>query len=148
VPQAVYGIAACLEAQGKTADAIAKYNQFIQTYASDPALDQARLSLARLYDQTQQPALALDVLNKLVSAQPGGFSPAAAEAQDKIKELYAKHPSLAPSNPPPLAPTPAPNMLTNFIRPTNVVRLTNAPLNLTNTRPRILQSSGPTNQGK
>jgi predicted negative regulator of RcsB-dependent stress response len=124
VPQAVYGIAASIEAQGKTAEAITKYTNFLATYPSDPAADQARLTLARLYEQTQQPALALDVLNKLVSNQAGGFSPSASEAQDKIRELYAKHPALAPSNPPPFAPSP--NMLTNFVRPTNMAQLTNA----------------------
>jgi predicted negative regulator of RcsB-dependent stress response len=126
VPQAVYGIAASIEAQGKTAEAITKYTNFIATYPNDPAADQARLTLARLYEQTQQPALALDVLNKLMSNQQGGFGPGASEAQDKIREIYAKHPNLAPvpSNPPSM--TPPGNILTNFIRSTNMAQLTNA----------------------
>ncbi len=153
VPQAVYGIAASLEAQGKTAEAIAKYTNFVGTYSSDPAVDQARLTLARLYDQTQRPDLALDILNKLVSGQQGGFGPGGSEAQQRIAELYAKHPALRPampSNPPPFTPS----MLTNFVRSTNMAQLTNAIrrtnslLNLTNTQPRILQTPGPTNQGK
>jgi tetratricopeptide (TPR) repeat protein len=123
VPQAVYGIAASIEAQGKAAEAITKYTSFLASYPNDPAADQARLALARLYEQTQQPVLALDILNKIVN-QAGGFSPGASEAQDKIRELYAKHPALAPSNPSPF--TPSPNMLTNFVRPTNMAQLTNA----------------------
>jgi len=154
VPQAVYGIAASLEAQGKTADAIAKYTNFVATYSSDPAVDQARLTVARLYEQTGRPELALDMLNKLVSGQQGGFNPGASEAQQRISELYAKHPALRPampSNPPSFTP----NMLTNFVRSTNLAQLTNAIrrqtnslLNLTNNQPRLLQAPSPTNQGK
>jgi tetratricopeptide (TPR) repeat protein len=154
VPQAVYGIAASLDAQGKTAEAIAKYTNFLATYANDPAADQARLSLARLYEQSQQPALAIDILNKLANNQQGGFGQSAAEAQEKIRELYAKHPSLAPSNPPPVMPSPAPNILTNFVRSTNMLQLTNAMrrtngvLKLTNAPPTIPQAPAPANPPK
>ena len=152
VPQAVYGIAASIEAQGKTAEAITKYTNFLATYPNDPASDQARLTLARLYEQAQQPALALDLLNKLVSNQPGGFSPSASEAQEKIRELYAKHPALAPSNPPPFTPTP--NILTNFVRSTNMAQLTNAVrqtntlLKITNVPTATLPNPAPTNPAK
>ncbi len=151
VPQAVYGIAACLDAQNKPTEAIAKYNDFIRAYPSDPAAEQARLNLARLYEQTKQPALALDVLRKMTEGQQAGFSPGASEAQERLRELYAKNPSLVPSNPvtPPtmFSPTPAP--------PTNAALLTNLLIRRTNMQaipgtnaPRILLPSINTNAGK
>lgn len=150
VPQAVYGVAASLDAQGKATEAIAKYNDFLRSYSSDPVADEARLSLARLYEQTKQPALALEALNKVVSgAQAGGMTPAMGEAQEKIKELRVKYPSLVPSNPP--AMVPSPNLLTNFVRPTNVIRLpgTNALLMAPTNAPKILLTPGqPNSPGK
>jgi tetratricopeptide (TPR) repeat protein len=144
VAQAVYGIAASLDAQGKAPEAITKYNDFLRSYGNDPLADHARLSLARLYDQTKQPALALEALNKIVSgAQAGGMSPAAGDAQEKIREIYAKHPSLVPSNPAPVKPTPMPNMLTNFVRSTNVTPSTNAVPTPSTNAPKILLNPNP-----
>src|SRR6185295_7081702 len=99
----------------------------------DPATELARFNLARLYEQTQQPTLALDVLKRMSDPQAPGLG--TQEAQEKIRELYAKYPSLIPSNPappPPPAPTVAPTVITNIVRPpvnpatrTNVISLTN-----------------------
>jgi tetratricopeptide (TPR) repeat protein len=167
VPQAVFGVAACLDAQNKTADAITRYSDFISKYPSDPANEQARFNLARLFDQTRQPALALDVLRKMSDPQAPG--PAMQEAQEKIRELVAKYPSLIPSN-----PVTAPNIFTNVVRPqtnvlnlsnlihrttnlmpqtnvlslSNLIRLTNSALNSTGAPPRILLSPGNTNVPK
>ena len=149
-PQAVFGIAACLDAQNKVNEAITKYNDFISKYSSDPAVDQARLSLARLYEQTKQPALALDALRKMTEGQAGP-TPAGQEAQEKIRELFNKHPELVPAPPPSMPP----NMFTNFPSPstnilnlTNLVRPTNAALIRNTNAPRILLSPGPTNAGQ
>jgi predicted negative regulator of RcsB-dependent stress response len=150
-PQAVLGIAACLDAQNKVNEAITKYSDFITRYSSDPAVDQARLSLARLYEQTKQPALALDVLRKMTDAQAGP-SASAQEAQEKIRELFTKHPELVPPPQPPLSITPGmftnvPSASTNVLNVTNVVRPTNPPLILNTNAPRILLNPGPTNAG-
>jgi predicted negative regulator of RcsB-dependent stress response len=130
VPAAVYGIAACLDAQNKTTEAISKYNDFIRNYPADPAADQARLNLARLYEQTKQPALALDTLKKMTEGQQGAFSPSAGEAQERIRELYAKNPSLMPSNPvtSPRMFTPPTTIVTNASPTSNLLirRITNA----------------------
>lgn len=121
VSEAVFGNAACLDAEGKTTEAIAKYNDFLKY--NDASADQARLNLARLYEQTKQPALALDLLNKLVNPQQG-YNPAAAEAQQMIKELYAQHPELmAPAPTPPTTPPirpPTPSASNAAPRPTIV----------------------------
>jgi predicted negative regulator of RcsB-dependent stress response len=131
VPQAVYGLAAVFEAQGKTTEAVSRYKDFSEKYAADPAAEQAKLNLARLYEQTQQPALALDVYKKMTeNVQVVGYSPGAAEANERMSELLKKHPALRPpqpidpsmltfSNLPPVpqtpqapGPGPAPNILT------------------------------------
>lgn len=134
VSQAVFGQAAALDAQNKAPEAITKYNDFLRSFANDPSGDQARLNLARLYEQTQQPALALEVLNKITGVQPGSYSPAGAEAEEKKKALLAKNPALAPA---PVAVTPtAPNMLLM----TNLVRASNSVMRITNAAPKLLQA--------
>ncbi len=103
-PQAVFGVAASLDAENKASEAIAKYKDFIERYSSDPAADQARLNLARLYERNNQPQQALEVLNKMMSSQQG-YSPSSGEVQERMKTLLAKNPSLIPTNatpPPPL----------------------------------------------
>jgi tetratricopeptide (TPR) repeat protein len=140
VPQAVFGIAATLEAQNKTTEAIAKYNEFVK-FSSDPAIDQARLNLARLYEQTKQPALALELLKKMTEGvQPGGFSPTISEAQERIREIYANNPSLVPSN-----PVTSPNMLSPVTLPaTNAVTVPSA----TSAAPKVILNQGPTTPAK
>jgi predicted negative regulator of RcsB-dependent stress response len=130
--QAVFGQAAALDAQNKAPEAIAKYNDFIRSFPNDPSADQARLNLARLYTQTQQPALALETLNKIGGTQSGSYSPAGAEAEEKKKELLAKNPALAP---PPATPS-TPNMLLS----TNIVRASNTVMRITNAAPKLLQA--------
>ena len=105
VAQASYGIATCLDAQGNTAEAITKYEAFIKTPGAEILGDQARLNLARLYEQNKEPSKALELLTKMTST-PQGYNPAAAEVQEKIRELYTKYPQLVPTpTPPPTAPT-------------------------------------------
>jgi predicted negative regulator of RcsB-dependent stress response len=103
VPQAVFGVAASLDAENKVPEAIAKYKDFIERYSGDAATDQARLNLARLYEGTGQGQQALEVLSKMMGPQSGG-SPSAAEAQERIKGLIAKFPSLMPTNANPAPP--------------------------------------------
>jgi tetratricopeptide (TPR) repeat protein len=133
VSQAVFGQAASLDAQNKAPEAITKYNDFLRSFPNDPSVDQARLNLARLYTQTQQPALALETLNKITGAQPGSYSPASAEAEEKKQELLAKNPTLVP--PAPVTPA-TPNMLLT----TNMVRASNTVMRITNAAPKILQA--------
>ena len=113
VSQASYGLATCLDAQGKVTEAITKYEAFIKTPGADVLGDQARLNLARLYEQNKQPAQALELLTKMTSAQQG-YNPAAAEVQEKIRELYTKHPDLVPK------PTPPPSIPPQIMAPTIV----------------------------
>ncbi len=101
VKDAVFGLATCLDAEGKSAEAITKYKDFIANpaYAADTVGDMARFNLVRLYEQSNQPQLALEVLTKMVGTpapnQPP--SPASQEAQAKIRAIYTKNPTLMPA---------------------------------------------------
>ena len=117
VKDAVFGLAACLDAEGKSAEAIAKYKDFITNpaYAADAVGDMARFNLVRLYEQSNQPQLALEVLTKMVGTpapnQPP--SPAAQEAQAKIRAIYTKNPALMSA--------PAPNAMRPGVQQTPLV---------------------------
>src|SRR5207344_1075887 len=52
VSDAHLGVAACLEAQGKTDEAIKKLEDIRKRYATMPIIDDAKLSLARLYEKS------------------------------------------------------------------------------------------------
>lgn len=147
VPQAVFGVAASLDAQGKGAEAIAKYNDFLKSYGSDPASERARLALARLYEQNNQASQAFEILSK--SANPQAGQMASPEVQQRLSELLTKHPSLMPPTPAPTI-TPQPNILTNFTRQTNAVRITpvtNAAA-ATGGAPKIILNPAPATPGK
>ncbi len=116
VPQAQLGLAACLDAQGKNAEAIAKYNDFLK-FSSDPAADMARLNLARVYERANQPALAVDLLSKMTNVMAMGQS--GGEVQERLKALYARHPNLAPQPAPRVPPMSPPSALL----PTNIMRI-------------------------
>lgn len=98
VKDAVFGLAVCLDAENKSAEAITKYKEFIAnpSYAADAVADMARFNLVRLYEQSNQPQLALDILTKMVGTpapnQPP--SPVSQEAQAKIRAIYTKNPAL------------------------------------------------------
>lgn len=130
VPQAVFGIAATLEAQAKTTEAIAKYKEFSEKYPTDAAAEQAKLNMARLYEQTKQPALAHDVLKKMTEGV-AAFTPAASEAHERMRALETAHPELRP--PPPMNPNML-NMFSNLppavqtnLGATNLLTITNTP---------------------
>ena len=116
VPQAVFGLAACLDAENKTAEAITKYKEFAASYSGDPSADQARLNQARLHEQNKEPQLAFEILSKLAQNNPQqGYSPVAAEAQQKVRDLMLKYPGLGTEPSPMLRPA-SPNN-TNAAQP-------------------------------
>jgi tetratricopeptide (TPR) repeat protein len=99
VKDAVFGLAVCLDAENKSAEAITKYKDFITTYGADPVADMARFNLVRLYEQSNQPQLALEILTKMVGTPAPNQPPSQAsqEAQAKIRAIYAKNPALMPA---------------------------------------------------
>ena len=100
VPQAVFGLAACLDAENKTAEGISKYKEFISSYPNDPSVDQAKLNQARLHAQNKEPQLAFEILRQLASPAPQQApSPLAGEAQQKLRDLMLNNPGLMPVQP-------------------------------------------------
>jgi TolA-binding protein len=96
IPQAKVGLAACLEAEGKSAQAIEEYHKLILTYPTEMnILSPAKLTLARLFDEGNQPQQALSYyseLARLLSQNP--YDPWAAEARERAQLLLSKHPEL------------------------------------------------------
>jgi TolA-binding protein len=102
--EALLGVAACQDAQGKPDSAISAYKNLIDRHPSDIAVPQAKFALARLYETQNKPELAKDLLQDIERANP--FSSLGNEAGMRLEELLTKHPQLAP--PPPAVPTNAP----------------------------------------
>lgn len=114
LPQAHLGVAASLAAQGKTNDAIAKYEEISRRYASAPIFDQSRLAVARLYESSK-PEEALKIYNELTKQNPNNpGSVVAMEAAMREDDLIKARPELAklkaelnpPPAPPPTSTTP------------------------------------------
>jgi predicted negative regulator of RcsB-dependent stress response len=105
VAEAKVGVAACMEAAGKTSDAIRKYQEIVSAYPSDLSVSgPAKLTLARLYEQENRPDQALTFYSELARSQ-NPYDPWAAEARERGELLLAKHPELRRAEP---AHSPAP----------------------------------------
>src|SRR5262249_37425676 len=107
--QAQLGIAASLEAQGKTADAATKYKELADRHPNDSTIPQIKTALARLYEAQNKPDLALKMYQEMLSG--GRQDTWTMEAGVLAQELVQKHPELIPprTNPPPAVikmPTP------------------------------------------
>jgi predicted negative regulator of RcsB-dependent stress response len=88
------GVAACVEAQGKTSDAIQKYQAVVSGYPNDlNVTEPAKLTMARLYEQENRPDQALNFYAELAHSQ-NPYDPWASEARERGELLLAKHPEL------------------------------------------------------
>ena len=96
LPEAVMGIAACLEALGKSADATAKFQEVISRYPKDHNVGKAKLALALNYENQNKPEQAFKIYTELTQGAP--YSSSGAEAGMRLEELLHKHPNLAPTN--------------------------------------------------
>jgi tetratricopeptide (TPR) repeat protein len=125
VPEARLGVAASLEAQGNTKEAIQKYQELVNAFPSETHIAlPAKLTLARLYEQENQPQLALGLYSQLAQSQ-NPYDPWAAEARERGQLLLAKHPELRKAE---AAPAPAPTVTTTpFSLPQPAARSSNAP---------------------
>ena len=122
VPQAHFGIASTLDAQGKTAEAVAKFEEMRRRFANDAVIDEVKLALARLYENQNKPAEAHKIYAELVQANP--YSGMGSEAGVRMEELEEKFPELAKTNAPvtSLQQMPMPVVqATNRAAPTNRV---------------------------
>jgi tetratricopeptide (TPR) repeat protein len=70
IAQAKMGVAACLEAEGKSSEALQKYQAIISAYASELNVSEpAKLTMARLYEQENRPDQALSFYGELARSK-------------------------------------------------------------------------------
>jgi tetratricopeptide (TPR) repeat protein len=98
--EALLGIAATMDAQGKTNDAVTAYKNLIDRRPTDYVLPQARFALGRLYEAQNKPELARSQFEEVEHSNPYGSL--GSEAGIRLEELKTKYPALfAPSTPAP-----------------------------------------------
>jgi predicted negative regulator of RcsB-dependent stress response len=97
-PQAVCGVAVCLDALNKVDDALAKYRDIIANYPDEPVAVHAKLAMGRLYEAKNQPELALKTYEDLTKGKEANIW--SAEARTLRETLLQNHPNLAPTNAP------------------------------------------------
>jgi predicted negative regulator of RcsB-dependent stress response len=103
VGTASLGVAASLDAQGKTGEAIAVYEDLVQRRADSMVFIQSQFALARLYETQNKLDKALALYDSV--AQEDGTGTFGSEAGFRSVELRAKNPALAK---PAAAPTDMP----------------------------------------
>ncbi len=91
---ATYGVASALDAQNKTAEAIAAYGRFISGFGSDPLAGQARLSKALIHESLKQYSEAISLYD---AAAKDATSMAGQEASSRKAALLQAHPELTPA---------------------------------------------------
>ena len=129
LPQGMLGLASALDAEGKSSDAIAKYEELRRRFPTDSVVDEAKLALGRLYEK-QNPSEAYKLYSELVSS--GSQTGVGSEAGIRREDLLEKHPDLGKTNAAPAPPItsliPPPQMSVGTPGSTNVVMtITNIP---------------------
>jgi predicted negative regulator of RcsB-dependent stress response len=101
VSQSRIGVAACVEAEGKTMDAIQKYREIILAYPGEENIvSPAKLTMARLCEEANPPQLQQALtyyseLARILTQNP--YDPWASEGRERGALLFSKHPELARS---------------------------------------------------
>jgi TolA-binding protein len=109
IPDARMGVAASVEGEGKTPEAIQKYQELLSAFPGESQIvSPAKLTLARLLEQENQPQTALAYYSQLAQTQ-NPYDPWAVEARERGQLLLAKHPELKKTE---TAPAAAPFSLT------------------------------------
>jgi Uncharacterized protein conserved in bacteria len=96
VGEAMLGIAACFDAQGKTNEAVTAYKAIVDRRGSENVGPQAKFALARYYEAQGKPELARPLFEEVAREQ---YSSLGSEAGIRLEELLVKHPNLI--TPPP-----------------------------------------------
>ena len=103
---AAYGVAASQEAQNKP-EAVASYQSVVTAHGKAAVADDARLALARIHEQKNQPADALRIYNEMLAPKPGaqpGTEMPNRTATERKDALLRAHPELN-TNTAPTMPT-------------------------------------------
>ena len=88
--EALLGIAACLDAQGKTREAMAAYKDLIDRHSGDSNVPQAKFALGRLYEAQNEPEQARNLFEEVERSDPYGSL--GDEAGMRLEELKTKYP--------------------------------------------------------
>jgi tetratricopeptide (TPR) repeat protein len=91
--QALLGIAACLDAQGKTNEAVIAYKELVDRRPGETIIPQAKFALARLYEAQGLPEKARPLFEDVW--RDNQYSSLGSEAGMRLEELKIKFPSLA-----------------------------------------------------
>jgi predicted negative regulator of RcsB-dependent stress response len=108
--EAAMGVAVSLEAEGKVAEATARYEEIVRRATPDSTWPQSRSALARLYTQQNHPDRAFAMYKEMLEGRNGDSW--TMEAQVQVRELLEKNPALrqqlaqAPAPAAPAAPAP------------------------------------------
>ena len=93
--QAKYGIAVCLESQGKTADAAVVFKEVMDRYAGENTSLPAKFSLARIHEADGKLEQARDYYMDIARDGRNTFG---MEAGSRLNALFQKHPNLRPTS--------------------------------------------------
>jgi len=104
VSQAKLGIAVCLEAQNKTAEATTAYKEVVDRYPGQNTAIPAKFYLAGLYETGGKLEMARDLYMDLAQDSRSTFG---TEAIARLTAMFQKDPSLRPGAKPAMAPSPA-----------------------------------------
>ena len=107
VPQAMYGVAACLEASGKADEAAKSYKNLSDRFKATGLGISAMCSLGRILESQGKHAEALPLFEEVVRNDPNGML--GGEARIRVAEIQQKLPP-PPVTPAPLA-SPAPSLI-------------------------------------
>ena len=133
--QAHFGIASCLDAQNKTAEAVAKYEEIQRRFAKDPVIDEVKLAVARMYEVQGKFTNAHGIYAALVAANQ--YSGIGNEAGMRKEDLEKAHPELKPPPPPPVVmPSPTPTTPV-MLRPPPQLSTNNPAVTLSNAMRRV-----------
>jgi tetratricopeptide (TPR) repeat protein len=123
--EALLGIAACLDAQNKTNQAMTAYRDLIDRRPTDYVLPQAQFALARLYVAQDKPELARSLFEDVERNNP--YSSLGSEAGIRLEEMKTKYPALfAPPTPAPTNASPLRAISSTNATPVKVPAPTNA----------------------
>ena len=105
--QAALGVAACLDAQGKTNEAVEAYQSVVGRYSADPNVTvQAKFALGRLLEGQGKLGEARSTYEDIARSFPYGSI--GSESMRRFEALTAAHPELVPTNRPTASPSTMP----------------------------------------
>ena len=128
LPEATLGVASSLDLQGRTADAIVKYEEVRRRFGTAGIGDEAKLALGRLYESSKSEE-AFKLYEEVAKANPGNYSGLGTEANLRLEDLLKKNPDLAKLREP-VTPVARPVLLTNPPKVITNLSSTNIPVSI------------------